>query len=169
MKPILYVFFIFLLILQSGCQALKYKKVDAREFPPDPKERVKKNLEEGRGFRLMGSTTKGGTFDFASSNPLWRASLDIASILPIDDIDVFSGTILTDWYSLPSNQNEQIKLAIFVLDKELRSDAIRVIVYVETRNDGIWEDSGIDNLLARNMEDLILTRARELRASSINQ
>ena len=100
---------------------------------------------------------------------LWRASLDIASILPIDDIDVFSGTILTDWYSLPSNQNEQIKLAIFVLDKELRSDAIRVIVYVETRNGGIWEDGGIDNLLARNIEDLILTRARELRASSINQ
>ena len=100
---------------------------------------------------------------------LWRASLDIASILPIDDIDVFSGTILTDWYSLPSNQNEKIKLAIFVLDKELRSDAIRVIVYVETRNGDNWEDSGIDNILATKLEDLILTRARELRASSINQ
>ena len=100
---------------------------------------------------------------------LWRASLDIASILPIDDIDVFSGTILTDWYSLPSKQNEQIKLAIFVLDKELRSDAIRVIVYVQTRNGDIWEDGGIDNILATKLEDIILTRARELRASSINQ
>ena len=100
---------------------------------------------------------------------LWRASLDIASILPIDDIDVFSGTILTDWYSLPSNQNEQIKLAIFVLDKELRSDAIRVIVYVETRNGDNWEDNGIDNVLATKLEELILTRARELRATSINQ
>ena len=100
---------------------------------------------------------------------LWRASLDIASTLPINDIDVFSGTLITDWYSLPSQPGEQIKLAIFVLDKELRSDAIRVIVYVETRNGGIWEDGGIDNLLARNIEDLILTRARELRASSINQ
>ena len=68
MKPILYLFLTFVLIFQSGCQALKYKKVDAREFPPDPKERVKKNLEQGRGFRIMGSTTKGGTFDFASSN-----------------------------------------------------------------------------------------------------
>ena len=95
--------------------------------------------------------------------------MDIASILPIDDIDVFSGTILTDWYSLPSNQSEQIKLAIFVLDKELRSDAIRVIVYVETRNGNNWEDSGIDNNLGTKLEDLILTRARELRASSINQ
>ena len=100
---------------------------------------------------------------------LWRASLDIASILPIDDIDVFSGTILTDWYSLPSNQNEQIKLAIFVLDKELRSDAIRVIVYVQTRNGDNWEDGGIDDILGTKLEDLILTRARELRASSSNQ
>ena len=100
---------------------------------------------------------------------LWRASLDIASILPIDDIDVFSGTILTDWYSLPSKQNEQIKLAIFVLDKELRSDAIRVVVYVETRKGENWEDSGVDQKLATKLEELILTRARELRASSVTQ
>ena len=100
---------------------------------------------------------------------LWRASLDITSILPIDDIDVFSGTILSDWYSLPSNQDEQIKSAVFVLDKELRSDAIRVIVYMQTRNGDNWEDGGIDNILATKLEDLILTRARELRATSINQ
>ena len=113
--------------------------------------------------------SKNKSFGIPVNALLWRASLDIASILPIDDIDVFSGTILTDWYSLPSNQNEQIKLAIFVLDKELRSDAIRVIVYVETRNGDSWEDSGIDNILSTKLEDLILTRARELRASSINQ
>ncbi len=100
---------------------------------------------------------------------LWRASLDIASILPIDDIDVFSGSILTDWYSLPSRSSEQIKLAIFVLDKELRSDAIRVIVYVQSRQEGFWKDAGIDTELSTKLEDLILTRARELRASSVNQ
>ena len=113
--------------------------------------------------------TRNKSFGIPVNALLWRASLDIASILPIGDIDVFSGTILTDWYSLPSNQNEQIKLAIFVLDKELRSDAIRVIVYVQTRNSDIWEDGGIDDILATKLEDLILTRARELRASSINQ
>ena len=113
--------------------------------------------------------SKNKSFGIPVNALLWRASLDITSILPIDDIDVFSGTILTDWYSLPSNQNEQIKLAIFVLDKELRSDAIRVIVYVQTRNGDVWEDGGIDNALATKLEDLILTRARELRASSINQ
>ena len=97
---------------------------------------------------------------------LWRASLDIASILPIDDIDVFSGTLITDWYSLPSQPSEQIKLAIFVLDKELRSDAIRVRVYVQSRQEDIWQDAGIDPELAIRLENLILTRARELRASS---
>ena len=100
---------------------------------------------------------------------LWRASLDITSILPIDDIDVFSGTLITDWYSLPSQPSEQIKLAIFVLDKELRSDAIRVVVYVQSRQGNIWQDAGIDPELATKLEDLILTRARELRASSVTQ
>ena len=66
-------------------------------------------------------------------------------------------------------KTNKLNLAIFVLDKELRSDAIRVIVYVQTRNGDNWEDSGIDNILATKLEDLILTRARELRASSINQ
>lgn len=100
---------------------------------------------------------------------LWRASLDIASILPIDDIDVFSGTLITDWYSLPSQPSEQIKLAIFVLDKELRSDAIRVVVYVQSRKGDVWQDAGIDPELAIRLEDLVLTRARELRASSVTQ
>ena len=100
---------------------------------------------------------------------LWRASLDITSILPIDDIDVFSGTLITDWYSLPSQPSEQIKLAVFVLDKELRSDAIRVVVYVQSRQRNVWKDAGIDPKLAARLEDLILTRARELRASSVTQ
>jgi hypothetical protein len=100
---------------------------------------------------------------------LWRASLDITSILPIDDIDVFSGTLITDWYSLPSQPSEQIKLAVFVLDKELRSDAIRVVVYVQSRKEDIWQDAGIDPELAIRLENLILTRARELRATSVTQ
>ena len=100
---------------------------------------------------------------------LWRASLDITSILPIDDIDVFSGTLITDWYSLPSQPSEQIKLAVFVLDKELRSDAIRVVAYVQSRQGNVWKDAGIDPKLAARLEDLILTRARELRASSVTQ
>ena len=68
-----------IIAILNSCQAFKYKKVDAREFPPEPEKRIKKNMEEGRGFRLMDKVGggSGGTFDFASSNELWRASLDI--------------------------------------------------------------------------------------------
>ena len=70
--------------LLSGCQALKYRPVDAKEYPPEPEKRVQKNLEEGKGFRLFGDDDeKGGNFDFASSNPLWRASLETINFLPL--------------------------------------------------------------------------------------
>ena len=100
---------------------------------------------------------------------LWRASLDIAALLPIADIDTFGGTIVTDWYSLPENPNERIKLTIFVVDKELRADAIRVIVNVQTRVDisDDWSANFRDQEFGRRLEDLILNRAREIRAQSL--
>ena len=147
----------------------------------EPRTDIPATDKEGPGSFITGRSESGvslsditGLSDRKSSGIpvnalLWRASLDIASILPIDDIDVFSGTLITDWYSLPSQPSEQIKLAIFVLDKELRSDAIRVVVYVQSRKGDVWQDAGIDPELAIRLEDLILTRARELRASSVTQ
>jgi hypothetical protein len=125
--------------------------------------------ETGITLEDISRTSKKSSSGIPVNALLWRASLDIASILPIDDIDVFSGTLITDWYSLPSQPREQIKLAIFVLDKELRSDAIRVVVYVQSRKGDVWQDAGIDPELAIRLEDFILTRARELRASSVTQ
>ena len=100
---------------------------------------------------------------------LWRASLEIVSLMPIADVDTFGGTIITNWYSLPEKQNERIKLTVFVLDRELRSDAIRVTVYVQTRSgtDGNWSTSFRDEEFSRRLEDLILNRAREIRAESL--
>ena len=100
---------------------------------------------------------------------LWRASLDIASSIPIDDIDTFGGTILTDWYQLNENSDERIKLAIFVLDRELRSDGIRVVVYVQKREGTEWRDEGTDSEMGARLEELILTRAREIRAATISE
>lgn len=97
---------------------------------------------------------------------LWRASLDIASFVPLKDVDTFGGSIVTEWYSLESRPNERIKLAIFVLDRELRSDGLRVLVYVQNQADGIWVDAGRDEQMARKIEELILTRAREIRAAA---
>ena len=161
--------FLILLVASTSCTSSESVTNTSKKDKEGPGSFLTGRSEQGISLSDLTGETKNKSIGIPVNALLWRASLDIASILPIGDIDVFSGTILTDWYSLPSNQNEQIKLAIFVLDKELRSDAIRVIVYVQTRNGDVWEDDGIDNILATNIEDLILTRARELRASSINQ
>ena len=119
-----------MLIFLSSCQALKYKKVSAKDYPPDPKERVQKNLDEGKGFRLMGSGKKGGIFDFASSNPLWRASLDTISFLPLTSANYSGGIIISDWYSGNSN-NESIKITIRFLTNEIRADALNIKVFTK--------------------------------------
>ena len=97
---------------------------------------------------------------------LWRASLDILSTIPLDDVDTFGGTIVTEWYQLNEASNERIKMTAFVLDRELRADGIRVIVYVQKRIGNSWQDSGTDSEMSKQIEELILTRAREIRASS---
>ena len=105
---------------------------DARKYPPDPKLRVKKNLEEGRGFRLMDSinTNKGGgNFEFASSNELWRASLDTIDFMPLASANYSGGIIITDWYSSEGNLNESIKISIRFLTNEVRSDALDIKVF----------------------------------------
>ena len=100
---------------------------------------------------------------------LWRASIDVASKLPMQDIDALSGTIITDWYQINEKSDERIKLAIFVLDRELRSDGIRVVVYVQKRKGEVWSDYGTDINMGLNLEELILTQAREIRAGSVNE
>jgi hypothetical protein len=109
-----------------------------------------------------------GTAGLPINALIWRASVDIVSVLPIEDIDAFGCSIITDWYALPSRPDERIKLSVFVLDRELRSDAVRVIVYVQKRQDGLFVDAGIDTELSDRLEELILTRARELRATVEN-
>ena len=100
---------------------------------------------------------------------LWRASLDIAALLPISDVDTFGGTIVTEWYSVPKNPNERIKLTVFIVGRELRSDAVRVVVNVQTRDGlkGSWGNNFRDLEFSRRLEDLILNRAREIRAKSL--
>ena len=100
---------------------------------------------------------------------LWRASLDIASSIPLDDVDTFGGTIVTEWYQLDAADEERIKLAIFVLDRELRSDGIRVVVYVQKKQSGVWSDHGTDTEMGLQLEELILTRAREIRAATVSE
>ena len=119
-----------LILLLSGCNG-KLPGGDARKFPDDPKLRVKQNLEEGRGFRLndMMTREKGGIFDFASSNELWRASLDAIDFMPLASANYSGGIIITDWYSNDVNSNESIKITIRFLTNEIRSDAVDIKIY----------------------------------------
>ena len=104
---------------------------DARKNPPQPELRVKKNLEEGKGFRLdnmiNGSKNRGGTFDFASSNELWRASLDTIDFMPLLSANYSGGIIITDWYS--EDQDNSIKITLRFLSNEVRSDAIDIKIF----------------------------------------
>ena len=122
------------LFILNACGKGFFKTGDARKISPDPRERVKKNLEEGKGFRIndaIKGTVKGrgGNFEFASSNELWRASLDIIEFMPLTSANYSGGIIITDWYSNSTNPNETIKITIRFLSNEIRSDAIDINVF----------------------------------------
>ena len=121
---------LFLSFFLASCQLAKMGG-DAKENPPDPQQRVKKNLEEGKGFRLMDMTKKGGSgkFEFASSNELWRASLDTIDFIPLSSVNYSGGVIISDWYSSEKNSDESIKISIRFLTNEVRSDALSIKIF----------------------------------------
>ena len=159
-----------ILIFLSSCDALKYRPVSAKDYPPDPTERVRKNIEEGRGIRLFGDNEKGGTFDFASSNPLWRASLDTISFLPLISANYSGGIIISDWYS-GNNENEAIKITIRFLTNEIRADALEIKVF--QKRCGVQSNCAItenDGEIVKDLKKNILRKAaiyeKELKANN---
>ena len=126
------IFFLILFSLSSCAKEGFFKTGDARKNPPDPRERVKKNLEEGKGFRIsnaMGGNRGGTNFEFASSNELWRASLEVLDFMPLTSANYSGGIIITDWYSEQGNAEESIKITIRFLSNEVRADAIDVDIF----------------------------------------
>jgi hypothetical protein len=122
---------VFLGVLLNSCGPFKPAPSDARKVSPNAEERVRQNIEEGRGFRLMGGPKKGGTFDFASSNELWRASLDTIDFMPLISANYSGGIIITDWYSDGKAAGESVKVSIRFLTNEIRSDALDVKVFMK--------------------------------------
>ena len=134
---------------------------DARQFPPDAESRVKKNIEEGRGFRFSDQNKGGsGNFDFASSNSLWRASLDTIDFMPLASANYSGGIIITDWYSSNASSSEAIKISIRFLTNEIRSDALDIKVFYKkcgsNENCKIVEKSGN---IKKELSKKILTKA----------
>ena len=155
--PILLMFFI------TACKDGKMIGGDARKFPADPKERIKKNLEEGRGFKLSETMKpRGGVFDFASSNELWRASLDSIDFMPLSSVNYSGGIIVTDWYSESSSPNESIKISIRFLTNEVRSDALDIKVFNRVCNNSNMLNCKIiqtDGLIVSELKKKILKTA----------
>ena len=115
----------------------KIPGADARKIPYDPDERVNRNLEEGRGFRIDEAFSKKGSgdFDFATANELWRASLDTIEFMPIATANYSGGILITDWYSDNDNLNESIKISIRFLTDEVRSDALSIKIFYKKCED----------------------------------
>ncbi len=112
-----------------------YKKTDARKVPVNAKERVKKNLEEGRRIKFGQLGMKGsGKFEFATSNEMWRATVDILDFMPFANVDYGGGVIITDWYNDSETQNDSIKIMVQFLSNEIRADGLKITVYNKTCN-----------------------------------
>ena len=124
---------IILSILLSSCNALKPKMTDARDTPVKGTDRARKNIEEGKGVSIggaLGGRRGGTTYEFSTSNPMWRASLEILDFLPMNTVDYSGGMIISDWYNGEnSNDNSSIKISIRFLSNEVRTDSLKIIVH----------------------------------------
>ena len=98
---------------------------------------------------------------------LWHASLDTLSFLPLVSADPFGGVIISEWYVSPTSPNERLKVTVYIMDRALRADALKVVVFRQVANNGTWQDSQPSPDTAHKLEDSILTRARELRLASL--
>ena len=131
-KPILPILFLLSFLLTS-CGMLKPS--DARKVSPNVDERVQQAIEEGRGFRLGSGIGKDGTnFEFASSNELWRASLEVLDFLPLANVDYSGGIIITEWYSEGTSNDEAIKITVRFLSNEIRADGLSIIIHKRVCN-----------------------------------
>ena len=128
--PIIILFLLSLVSTVVSCGPLKPKYTDLRKIPGDPKGKREKNIREGRGFRAMGMMEKkgSGSFEFASSNEMWRATLDLLDFTPLSNVDYSGGIIITDWFSETSDQNP-IKITVRFLSTEIRADGLKVIIH----------------------------------------
>ena len=155
-----------ILLVTSSCGIYKYS--DARKNPVNANERVKKNMEEGRGFRLGNiGGGKGGDFMFASSNPMWRATMEKLNFAPLSVVDYGGGIIITDWFSEENNE-EEIKIAVRFLTNEIRSDAIKVIIHkkkCESYNKCVINE--IENSTNNEIKLAILKQAAKLQKEDL--
>tara|TARA_B100000676_G_C17692821_1_gene637237 strand:- start:47 stop:586 length:540 start_codon:yes stop_codon:yes gene_type:complete len=158
------IFLLLNLITFNSCGI--YKKVDQREMPDGADARARKNIEEGKGVSIGGLINKrrsGSTnYEFSTSNPMWRASLEILDFLPLSTVDYSGGMIITDWYS-ENNSDESIKISIRFLSNEVRSDNLKVIVHKKkcaNTNNCVVTQLGNNEISNELLTSIVKTAAR---------
>ena len=165
--PFVYLLSFSLLFYVSGCSNLDMKTPE----PEKPPISVLTGKPQGTPIGELFKEDDPGSGSMPVNALLWRAALDIASFVPLDDVDTCGGSIITEWYAPDDQPYRRLKLAIFVIGKELRSDAVQVRAYVQVKSADKkeWVTAGRDDDLGIKLEDLILTRARELRAAVVSE
>ena len=146
-KSLKFLSLFFVVLFLSQCGGNFFRKTDARKIPVQADERVQQNLEQGRRIRFGTSLGGSGNFEFASSNEMWRATIDILDFIPLNNADYGGGVIITDWYSNDSASNEQIKIMVRFLSNEIRADGIEITVYkkVCSLQSGVQQCSNTSN------------------------
>ena len=156
------ILFLFLLILTSLNSCGLYKRSDVKDNPVNIDERVKKNIQEGKGIRFGKGATRGGDFDFASSNPLWRASIEIFDFVPLTNASYSGGIIITEWFSAENKDLEgsrDLKITVRFLTNEIRADAVDVIIFEKICKSQNCNTKKIKSKLEKEIKLAILKKA----------
>ena len=152
-----------LLLLLSNCQGGNiFKRSDVKDNPVNVEDRVQKNIEEGRGIRFGKLGKKGGVFDFASSNELWRATVEILDFVPLTNASYSGGIIITEWFSAENNTentNRELKLTVRFMSNEIRADAIQVLVFEKSCVQNNCKTKKIKSKLEGELKLAILKKA----------
>ena len=143
-------------LLLNSCGT--FKKVDAKKVPVKGMDRARKNVEEGRGISLKNLGKRGSTnYEFSSSNPMWRASLEILDFLPLVTVDYSGGVIITDWYSDVSNNNDAIKITLRFLSNEIQSNSLKIIVHQKRCSKDLPASCSVNKIDSKIEEELIVS------------
>ena len=151
---------IFTLFLLNSCGL--YKRADVKDNPINVDERVKRNIQEGRGIRFGRGATRGGDFDFASSNPLWRSAIDVLDFVPLTNASYSGGIIITEWFSSENsteNTNREMKITVRFMSNEIRADAIKVLVFEKSCNQNNCKTKKVKSKLEGELKLAILKKA----------
>ena len=163
------VFLLSIIIFLSSCGI--YKPVDARKVPTNDKDKREKNMREGKKIKFgRGGNKKGGDFEFSSSNPLWRATLEIINFMPLSNADYSGGLIITDWYNQDNSKNESIKITVRFLSNEIRSDGLKIIIHKKICDEKLnCKISLLKDGLGNDIKIAILKKAAKIKSNTLEK